>query len=665
MAVSHTAHLCRVSPSVRVGPSTGAGDAATETIALDHGAMEVRFTGLHPDITAVHVGVIVSDQPLSWRRAAFEYTDDNGQCTVRLAVGSTEVVPADMTLVVHYYTATIADCSTVSRPGRVPVPPCCVLALVAASSDAIKTRSVSGETHRVPLDLALTPRLLGEPVKRWLTNGSFPRAAFTMNMDGGTARVSDAKGRNAITTDPPPAGSWRDQWGGVVYQQRDKHPLLVDATQYGVSCYERRSVAELLTGKQVPVEAHYLAHFMMAPRGGSIAAWEEALAVGSASVGERTDTVTEMSLCATLTLLAGLPPYRTDQDVEGQKIDIFFRRAVTVNPFATGDCEDGATTVCVLARALHLMVDLNEHSLVSQARRILDRYCVCVCDCTIATSGGGKTLHAVALLVPRAVVIGLMPDSQRHTTLLAGDSGGIDDVPVPVHKSGERVYVIETVNLLEAAVRPGGPDERDALQEKVCGVYGQAVREASGLFDGIGVMHRCPADKVYLWVFRLYAPDLSLRADVRTITPVVLSGDRGAADSRVTQIGMPFSAITDPGLALRTDVAMVVEEPYVPDGHDARMPIREVAARDVVPHNIPVAPLRTTSEIVGRAGDTSPGVKLFDPHVRRAAACVHLYTRTCDDRAKQIDEITHRTNTKVVDTFVWQTYTVYVISAAI
>ncbi len=653
----------------------GTVDPDGESVTFDYARVKVRLEGLHPDISMVRIGFHYSDTPCDWRMTATVLVNREGVAEAVMPVLKNKE-GAQMT--VHYYVAAEADCSSLSagkRPGSVR--PVVVFSLQGGSRNLVDTYRSTYNAVGTMDPVSIEPVLNGLPVTRWTTLGFRPVAKFELENSGDSVGLSGLRA-DSIAQQKPRGST--DLWGDSLLGQKplrrfstgQANPLaahheikgvqnvLLDSSDYGKRAFNRRYVPSLLTTKKIAVETHYLAHWLAAPRGGSADAWEEALAVGADAIGEQVYTVTPSSLCATMTLLTGLAPYRTDQSIDGKPMEIFAHKAVTANPLATGDCEDGATTVIVLSRSLEAVTGEHPQSLVSQAKRILARYFVAAADCLITATGGKKTLHACALLVPRDTVARLVsPDY---------DLGGIraacgrDGCPRPA--PGDRVHVIETVTLSESVQRPAENDTpRTEFQARVNAAFIDSSHARDGLFDGVQFMRRSPSDKGYLEFTRIYVPELQYLVNLHPLVPVfVEAGDR----KKAVRAGMTFTELTDPGLADRRDLVfdpiehdgdtfdggVLLDGFHDPDHHRA---VCIEARADVLPQLVPVPPLRETREVTG-------GATKFQPGHTEGSGHLLLFTRATEDRSSQVSQIAARTNLRVAGTFDWQSYRVHVLS---
>lgn len=653
----------------------GTVDPDGDSVTFDYARVRVRLEGLHPDISMVRIGFHYSDTPCDWRTTATVIVKPDGTADAVMPVLKNK---EDAQMTVHYYVAAEAD-SSVASAGRRPgsIRPVVVFALQGGSRNLVNTYRSAYNAVGTMDPVNIEPVLNGVPVTRWTTLGFRPVAKFELDHSGDSVDLAGLRA-DAIAQQQP--RGFTDLWGDSLidgkplrrFSAAQPNPLaehheikgvqevLLDRSDYGKRAFNRRYVPSLLTTKKIAVETHYLAHWLMAPRGGSAHAWEEALAVGADVIGEQVYTVTPASLAATLTLLTGLAPYRTDQGIDGKPMEIFAHKAVTANPLPTGDCEDGTTTVIVLARSLEAVTGEHPQSLVSQAKRILSRHFVAAADCLITASGGKKTLHACALLVPRDTVARLV--SPDYNLGEIRDACGRDGCPRP--ETGDRVHVIETVTLSESVDRPAENDTaRSEFQARVNAAFVESGHARNGRFDGVQFMHRSPAEKGYLEFTRFYVPELQYLVNLHPLVPVFVEpGDR----KKAVRAGMTFAELTDPGLADRRDLvfdpiehdADTFEGGVLLDGFHDPVHHRAVcieARTDVMPQFVPVPPLRETREVTG-------GATKFSPDLTEGSGHLLLFTRAAEDRSSQVSQIAAQCGLSVAGTFDWQLYRVHVLS---
>ncbi len=668
----------------------------------------VRLSGLHPDVYAVRLYGFLTPrteargsmtympapeqkvwQRIDWLQTAFVEARPDGTAEARIPVAfgtysfdgfSTVWVKA------HFYVASLAD----SVAGRSPVgtaatDPVAVLSFQAVAQASVRIdwnfrgEKYMGITGPVPFE----PVLCGSQALR----SSDPKRVTTLVCELHKPAVISA--RHLVPENVTmavdhhryflPAFSLQ-----ALPRERAIHKLgptgnpldigvdavLKDQSELGVKMFNRRTVPSLMTGEPLPVEAHYLAHWLTAPAGGDPRAWEEALMMGALSIGLAPDTVTPASVAATLSLLTALAPYKTDRRVDGTAAEIFAYKGVTTNPLASGDCEDGATSAIVLARALEYqrLHPYEQGSNVEKAQEVLNTYHICAADCEIIGKGGKKSLHACALLLRRDVLYHMVSaDDKDKAAVHASTRCQIpDDRYMERYEGTECVYLIETVVLSEPRDRaPENPDARSRVQQRVSDLFARTVHNRDSLFEGVQFMHRSPGSAGYKDFFRVYIPELSFRINLPSLTPVVtpMKAPYGV------EIGLGFDKMMQLGTReffSRGEKFYVTpeESPRVaigPSGLKERIEMRphvaEIAEKLVLDAHVPVPPLRPTREL-------NPGDTVFPSEFRGATDTFFLYTRWFEDRASQISRIASLCGAKVDSTFPWQNYTVHVLVEA-
>jgi hypothetical protein len=693
-----TRYYTRSTRDVASGRPTGS-DFVHEIRVNDDGTASsccellVRLAGLHPDVCAVRIyGYITpagrkrhctfDETPIAqhwhrtdWLQTAFVSTKPDGTAEARIPVAfgvGPVSVQVTCCVAVHFYTAVLADSTSDRAPlsgGAGVSGPTVVLSLQAVSRVSMGAEAASQDQQdpcvaSFPRE-RITPTLCGIPVARWIGAGMptvecelrKPERVFVSAIDlaqtVNTLDHHDYDERAFILNAMPMSRALHAKGSVSDHRLSD---AFVDQTPLGLKMFNRRNVPALLTGAPLPVEAHYLAHWMTAPAGGDPRAWEEALAVGALSIGQAPNSVTPASLAATLSLLTALAPYRTDRTADGKKTEIFAHKGVTVSSLASGDCEDGATSAIVLARALEYQRrHAYEHgSLVKQAHRVLDQYFVCAADCEINGAGGKKNLHACGMLLRRDVLYKHVTASANdHDTIRDGSRAGEDDRLAELFDCGLSVFVIESVLPSEPRSRPVDNDDgRSRIQARVSGLCTKAASDQGGLFDGVQFMRRSPGAAGYINFFRIYAPEMSFRVNMRSLSPATANDDF----SEITQIGLGFDEMMKLGTRefSRCKATFVVtpDESGVRNGGSH---VVDTAEELVLDSHVPVPPLRPTDEIQKTA--TSFPTEFFG-----APESFFLFTRWFEDRSRQVDRIAAACGAKVARVFSWQNYNVHVLT---